>query len=93
MKVELALPRDGRKRFRGILMGAEGAAARIRSEDTGEETLLPIDDMTEARLVLTDALISESLRKSKQNQRKETDDGDPDAGIRKTGTVSPRKSG
>jgi hypothetical protein len=38
--------------------------------------LLRIDDMVEARLVLTDALISESLRKSKQNQRKETDDGD-----------------
>src|SRR5579871_3548381 len=26
MKVELALPRDGRKRFRGILMGADGDA-------------------------------------------------------------------
>ncbi|MBV8747836.1 MAG: ribosome maturation factor RimP, partial [Xanthobacteraceae bacterium] len=30
MKVELAMPRDGRKRFRGILMGAEGDSARIR---------------------------------------------------------------
>jgi hypothetical protein len=29
--------------------------------------------MTEAKLVLTDALISEALRKSKQNQTKETD--------------------
>jgi hypothetical protein len=35
--------------------------------------LLPLDDMAEARLVLTDALIAESLRKSKQNQSKETD--------------------
>src|SRR5277367_1431272 len=49
MKVELAMPRDGRKRFRGILMGADGDAARIRSEDTGEETLLPIEEMSEAR--------------------------------------------
>jgi ribosome maturation factor RimP len=69
MKVELALPRDGRKRFRGILMGAEGDAARIRSEDSGEETLLPIDEMTEARLVLTDALIAESLRRGKAAAR------------------------
>jgi ribosome maturation factor RimP len=69
MKVELALPRDGRKRFRGVLMGAEGAAARIRSEDSGEETLLPIDDMTEARLVLTDALVAESLRRGKAAAR------------------------
>jgi ribosome maturation factor RimP len=77
MKVELALPRDGRKRFRGILMGAEGDAARIRSEETGEETLLPIDDMTEARLVLTDALIAESLRRGKAAARAaETDSPD-----------------
>jgi ribosome maturation factor RimP len=75
MKVELAMPRDGRKRFRGILMGAEGDAARIRSEDTGEETLLPIDEMSEARLVLTDALIAESLRRGKAAARRaETDD-------------------
>ena len=75
MKVELALPRDGRKRFRGILMGADGDAARIRSEDTGEETLLPIEEMSEAHLVLTDALIAESLRRGKAAARRaETDD-------------------
>jgi ribosome maturation factor RimP len=73
MKVELAMPRDGRKRFRGILMGAEGDAARIRSEDSGEETLLPIDEMTEARLVLTDALIAESLRRGKAAARHSAD--------------------
>ena len=32
--------------------------------------------MMEAKLVLTDALISEALRKSKQNQSKETTNGD-----------------
>ncbi len=69
MKVELALPRDGRKRFRGILVGADGDAARIRSEESGEETLLPIDEMSEARLVLTDALIAESLRRGKAAAR------------------------
>ncbi len=69
MKAELAVALNGRKRFRGILMGVDGDAARMRSEDTGEETLLPIDDMTEARLVLTDALIAESLRRGKAAER------------------------
>ena len=35
--------------------------------------LLPIDDMMEARLVLTDALVSEALRRSKHAERKAKD--------------------
>lgn len=73
-QIEMQVPIDGRKRFRGELHGAEGECARISCD--AQDVLLRIDDMVEARLVLTDALISESLRKSKQNQRKETDDGD-----------------
>jgi len=61
-----------RRRFRGELTGTEGDCARIRRDDAAEnpEILLRIDDMMEAKLVLTDALVAESLRKSKQNQRK-----------------------
>ena len=55
-------------------LGTDGAFARIRHADgaanANSEVLLPIDDMMEAKLVLTDALISQSLRKSKLNQRK-----------------------
>ena len=80
MKVELALPRDGRKRFRGVLMGADGDAARLRSEETGEETLLPIEEMSEARLVLTDALVAESLRRGKAAARQAEADNNPDPG-------------
>jgi ribosome maturation factor RimP len=69
MKVELGVTLAGRKRFRGILLGVAGEAARLKSEETGEETLIPIDDMTEARLVLTDALIAESLRRGKAAQK------------------------
>jgi ribosome maturation factor RimP len=72
-QLEMAVPIDGRKRFRGELGGTAGDCARIRYEaagDTSAEILLRIDDMAEARLVLTDTLIAESLRKSKQNQRK-----------------------
>lgn len=73
-QVEMQGPIEGRRRFRGELIGADGDCARIRCAETAAnenfEVLLPIDDMMEAKLVLTDALISESLRKSKQNQRK-----------------------
>jgi len=71
--VEMQAPIDGRRRFRGELIGTEGDCARIRYETNANEftdALLRIDDMMEAKLVLTDALIAQSLRKSKQNQRK-----------------------
>jgi ribosome maturation factor RimP len=73
-QVEMSVPIDGRKRFRGELTGTEGDCARIRWETPPAaehpEILLRIDDMAEAKLVLTDTLISKSLRRSKQNQRK-----------------------
>jgi ribosome maturation factor RimP len=69
VKVEMAIPIEGRRRFRGVLLGAHGDAARIRRDDaaSGEaaEILLAFDDMAEARLVLTDALIAESLKRGK----------------------------
>jgi ribosome maturation factor RimP len=64
-QIEMQVPIDGRKRFRGELHGADGECARICCDETNE-ILLRIDDMAEARLVLTDALVAESLRKSKQ---------------------------
>ena len=64
-QIEMQAPIDGRKRFRGELHGTDGEYARIRCDETND-ILLRIDDMAEARLVLTDALVSESLRKSKQ---------------------------
>ena len=74
-QVEMQAPIDGRRRFRGELNGTDGEYARIRC-DAASDTLLRIDDMMEAKLVLTDTLISEALRKSKQNQSKETTNGD-----------------
>jgi ribosome maturation factor RimP len=77
--VEMQTPVDGRRRFRGELAGTRGECARIRwdgAPSDNPEILLRIDDMMEAKLVLSDTLISEALRKSKQNQRKETADGD-----------------
>ena len=72
--VEMQVPIDGRRRFRGELNGTEGDCVRLRTGDTAAETaeiLLRIDDMMEARLVLTDALIAEALRRSKHSERDE----------------------
>jgi ribosome maturation factor RimP len=72
-KIEMLMPVGGRRRFRGQLIGTDGECARIRDgEPTVAEqgdVLLPIADMSEARLVLTDALISESLRRSKHGDK------------------------
>ena len=69
--IEMTALIDGRKRFRGQLLGTDGDNARIRIADAdgGTDVLLPINDMSEARLLLTDALISESLRRSKHGDR------------------------
>jgi ribosome maturation factor RimP len=72
-KIEMAVAAEGRKRFRGILTGVEGQAARLRRDDARPEenadVLLPIEDMAEAKLVLTDALIAEALRRDKAAKR------------------------
>jgi ribosome maturation factor RimP len=73
IKVEMAISVAGRRRFRGVLLGAQGDAARIQRDDAaaGEapEVLLPIAEIAEARLVLTDALVAESLRRGKAAER------------------------
>src|SRR5450830_798503 len=73
VKIETEISIDGRKRFRGLLIGTEGEAARIRQDDAeaGEaaEILLPIEEMSEAKLVLTDELVTEALRRGKSAER------------------------
>src|SRR3954447_20811978 len=76
-KIEMALAQDGRKRFRGILNGVEAEAAKLRRKDAAEgepaDVLLAIGDMVEARLVLTDELVRESLRKGKERAERHAD--------------------
>ena len=73
VKIEMAVAHQGRKRFRGILAGVEGDAVRIRRDDApvGEEPdlLLTMEDIGDARLVLTDELIAESMRRGKTAER------------------------
>jgi ribosome maturation factor RimP len=70
----MAVAHEGRKRFRGTLLGVvEGDRAHLRRDDvkSGEatEVFLTIEEIAEARLVLTDALIAESMRRGKQAER------------------------
>jgi ribosome maturation factor RimP len=82
VKIEMASPVEGRKRFRGVLLGAEGDAARIRRTDVvadeGSEIVLRAQDINEARLVLTDQLIAESLRRGKRDAAQQDDKPDAD---------------
>jgi ribosome maturation factor RimP len=73
VKIEMEIPVEGRKRFRGTLVGTEGEAARLRRDDTKAdeeaEVLLPIAEMSEAWLVLTDELVTQALRREKAAKR------------------------
>jgi ribosome maturation factor RimP len=68
-KIEMAMMLEGRKRFRGEIVGVEGGKAAIRLRDAKEQIVhLPIAEMAEAKLVLTDALVAESLKRGKRNE-------------------------
>lgn len=72
-KVELVGPIDGRKRFKGKLAGREGDRVKLALDPTSKNgpqvVSLPIADIDEVRLVLTDDLIRETLRKEKLKAR------------------------
>jgi ribosome maturation factor RimP len=67
-KVETRELVDGRRRFRGILKGLDGADVRIEvpPDQGGPNVALPIGLIAEARLVLTDELIRDTLRRAKK---------------------------
>jgi ribosome maturation factor RimP len=73
VKIEMAVAHQGRKRFRGNLAGVEGSAVRLRRDDVKADeeadVLLTMEDIAEARLVLTDELVAESMRRGKKAER------------------------
>jgi ribosome maturation factor RimP len=72
-KIEMAVAHEGRKRFRGTLEGVDGNCVKLHRDDAGEDdaadVLLPMEDIAEAKLVLTDELIAESMRRGKAAER------------------------
>jgi ribosome maturation factor RimP len=73
-KIETKTPIDGRRRFRGLLRGRDGGEARIEvdHDPAGRRIVgLPIANIAEARLVLTDELVREALRRGKKEHADE----------------------
>lgn len=73
-RIEMGVGVEGRKRFRGTILAVEGegraASVRIERLDAkpGEslDALLPLNDIAEAKLVLTEDLIRRSLKAAKE---------------------------
>jgi ribosome maturation factor RimP len=65
-RVELNVPMDGRKRFSGIVLGADDEIARLRMDDSSVVGVR-LNDLRTARLVLTDALIDATTTPTKPN--------------------------
>ncbi|MBV8978054.1 MAG: ribosome maturation factor RimP [Alphaproteobacteria bacterium] len=66
-KLELAAPVEGRRRFRGLLLGLDGSDVAIETQ--GTRLRFPFKAVAEAKLVLTDKLIQEDLKARKYAQR------------------------
>ncbi len=74
VRLEMSIMVGDRKRFRGWIEGVEGegpaAILKLRRMDARADeeadVALPLRDLAEARLVLTEALIRESLKAAKQ---------------------------
>ncbi len=81
-KVELKEPVDGRRRFRGRLDGIEDGEVRMEVEIEGSGPVVlgfPAALVSDARLVLTDDLIREALRRAKNKGQSGIGDGsEPD---------------
>jgi ribosome maturation factor RimP len=73
VKVEMAGLWQGRRRFRGILLGLDDDAAKVQRDDAGngENALvrLPLSEIAEAKLVLSQAVLSHSLKRGKTSDR------------------------
>lgn len=72
-RIETAVMVDGRKRFRGIIVACDDNAVTIEREKVADDedprAMIPLESIGEAKLVLTDALIQEALKKDKEERR------------------------
>lgn len=73
VRIDMSVPVNGRKRFKGHITGTQENIALLTRDDAKEgdeaNVLLPIEDMSEAKLVLTDELVTEALRREKAVKR------------------------
>jgi ribosome maturation factor RimP len=93
VKIELAVALEGRRRYRGTLVGIDEFTARIEMEDgpdSNPDVRLRFDDMADARLVLTDDLIAAALRRGKAHPSPLAGEGGVGATARRPGHSGPR---
>jgi ribosome maturation factor RimP len=77
-KIEMEEAVNGRKRFRGLLLGVRGDTAGVKLPDgPGEpEAWLPMGSIGEAKLVLTDALLQAARRSAAALETSERETSD-----------------
>ncbi len=64
-KFELDALQDGRRRFRGRLLGLDGATVRV--DNGGQVVVLPLDAIRKAKLVMTDELLAAAQQTRRPN--------------------------
>ncbi|MEM9706351.1 MAG: ribosome maturation factor, partial [Pseudomonadota bacterium] len=62
---------EGQKRFRGVLAGVEENAVCLDIDGEAETALIPMAWIADAKLILTDELIAESLKAAKRSSEQE----------------------
>ncbi len=81
-KIELAEAHDGRRRFRGVLLGLKDETFGVRLEGVAagepDTVWIPVDLLTEARLILTDELIAASFKAAKRALAETSAEGESD---------------
>jgi ribosome maturation factor RimP len=70
-KLELDRMVEGQKRFTGTLVGLEGEYISVDLDNEAETALIPFAWLHNAKLVLTDELIRESLNRREKNDESE----------------------
>lgn len=90
--LELMIPQEGRKRFRGLILGADAEQARLKLDEGGEADF-PRSNIRRAKLVLTDELIAATAALAGLPAADEAEDADPDQASDHDTTEAPRAKG
>ena len=61
-RLELDRLAEGRKRFKGVVAGVDGAQVAFDQEGEADTTLFPFEWIADARLVITDALLERGAK-------------------------------
>jgi ribosome maturation factor RimP len=85
--LELMIPQDGRKRFRGIVLGADADTVRVRL-DEGDEASFPRSNIRRAKLLLTDELIAATALTASRSPGADDAEHDSDEETDATGSGS-----